>query len=56
MYTAPRVLRKRKQNVGGDGEVTERVVEVNEEAIGMELHKDAKFFANWEKVRKKCLN
>lgn len=51
VYTAPRVLRKRKQNVGGDGEVTERVVEVNEEAIGMELHKDAKFFANWEKFK-----
>ena len=51
VYSAPAVLRKRRQALTGDGsEVVERVIEVNEEATGVELHKDSKFFASWQQV------
>jgi len=48
VYRAPKLLRKRKESVMGDGSVEERVIEVNEEATGVELHKDSKFFASWQ--------
>ena len=51
MYTAPKVLRKRREALSGDGTtVVERVIEVNEEATGVELHKDSKFYASWQNV------
>jgi len=52
VYSAPAVLRKRRQALTGDGsEVVERVIEVNEEATGVELHKDSKFFASWQQFK-----
>ena len=29
----------------------ERPIEANQEATGVELHKDSKFFANWQKFK-----
>jgi len=52
VYTAPKVLRKRREALSGDGTtVVERVVEVNEEATGVELHKDSKFYASWQNFK-----
>lgn len=52
VYAAPMQLRKRKQHVecanGEENEGSSRTVEINTEAIGVELHKDSKFFASWQ--------
>lgn len=41
-------LRKRKE---GSVESEERSFEVNEEATGVELHKDSKFYASWQNFK-----
>jgi len=52
VYKAPPVLRKRREALTGDGTaVVERIIEVNEEATGVELHKDSKFFASWQQFK-----
>jgi len=49
VYVAPLKLRKRKQILGTDGEEGEsRTIEINEDATGVELHKDSKFYASWQ--------
>lgn len=45
VYRAPARLRKRKEVEFGEDE---RVVEPNMEAMGVELHKDSKFYQSWE--------
>jgi len=49
MYTAPIVLRKRSDYklIKDD----ERVVEANEDATGVELHKDSKWFNSWNEFK-----
>ena len=51
VYMAPAQLRKRKQTITGDGTVEEKIIEVNEDATGVELHKDSKFFASWQNFK-----
>ncbi|XP_059480540.1 mitochondrial import inner membrane translocase subunit TIM44 [Neocloeon triangulifer] len=48
MYCRPVKLRKRKE-VPDDAE--EKIVEPNLDATGMELHKDSKFFQNWQNFK-----
>ena len=50
VYTAPAKLRKRKENLS-EGSDASRTVEINEEATGVELHKDSKFYASWENFK-----
>lgn len=45
VYISPTKLRKRKE-IADDS--SDRVVEVNEQAMGIELHKDSKFYQQWE--------
>ncbi|XP_065371472.1 mitochondrial import inner membrane translocase subunit TIM44 [Calliphora vicina] len=45
VYRAPARLRKRKEVEFGEDE---RVVEPNMDAMGVELHKDSKFYQSWE--------
>jgi len=42
------VLRKRNEY---EFSPDERPMEANEEATGVELHKDSKFFASWQKFK-----
>ncbi len=49
VYSAPAQLRKRKEYVRKDGE--EQVIEANEDATGVELHKDSKFYASWQSFK-----
>ncbi|XP_072166668.1 mitochondrial import inner membrane translocase subunit TIM44-like [Diadema setosum] len=44
-YRAPEKLRKRTE---GMSEATERTFEANEDATGMVLHKDSRFFQQWK--------
>lgn len=46
-YRPPVVLRKRKEHTI-DSETT---FEINEEATGVELHKDSKFYAKWQSIK-----
>ncbi|XP_068154178.1 mitochondrial import inner membrane translocase subunit TIM44 isoform X2 [Drosophila tropicalis] len=48
VYRAPAKLRKRVQVDMTD---SDRVVEANTEATGMELHKDSKFYQSWENFK-----
>ncbi|XP_073816698.1 mitochondrial import inner membrane translocase subunit TIM44 [Musca autumnalis] len=48
VYRSPARLRKRKEV---DFAADERVVEPNMEAMGMELHKDSKFYQSWENFK-----
>lgn len=48
VYKSPVRLRKRVEVAEGD---TERVFEANEEATGVELHKDSKFYQQWEEFK-----
>jgi len=51
VYVAPVKLRKRKQIIGATGDGSEgeaRTIEINEDATGVELHKDSKFYASWQ--------
>ncbi|XP_013097677.1 mitochondrial import inner membrane translocase subunit TIM44 [Stomoxys calcitrans] len=48
VYRSPTRLRKRKEV---DLAADERVVEPNMEALGMELHKDSKFYQSWENFK-----
>lgn len=45
VYRSPTHLRKRKEVADSS---TDRVVEINEDAMGIELHKDSKFYQQWE--------
>lgn len=45
IYKPPKVLRKRNEYEFGVDE--SKPVEANDEALGMELHKDSKFYASW---------
>jgi len=46
-YRPPLVLRKRKEHI----ESSENTIEVNEDATGVELHKDSKFYAKWQSIK-----
>jgi len=46
VYRAPTVLRKRLE---WDGE--EKIMEANEDATGVELHKDSKFYQSWQNFK-----
>ena len=48
-YRPPVILRKRKEHV----ETENNNIEVNEEATGVELHKDSKFYAKWQELKDK---
>lgn len=48
MYSAPKVLRKRKE-IGDTSD--DRPVEANTEATGVELHKDSKFYQSWQNFK-----
>ncbi|KAL7299740.1 hypothetical protein TKK_0007490 [Trichogramma kaykai] len=50
VYIAPKVLRKRKEIIGADDE---KPVEANTEALGVELHKDSKFYQSWQNFKDK---
>lgn len=45
VYISPTKLRKRKDVADA---TSDRVVEINDEAMGIELHKDSKFYQQWE--------
>eukprot|EP00088_Acartia_fossae_P053092 TRINITY_DN6025_c0_g1_i11.p1 TRINITY_DN6025_c0_g1~~TRINITY_DN6025_c0_g1_i11.p1 ORF type:complete len:454 (-),score=116.58 TRINITY_DN6025_c0_g1_i11:818-2179(-) len=48
VYRPPAVLRKRQEwDITGD----ERIVEANEDATGVELHKDSKFYQSWQNFK-----
>lgn len=51
VYSAPKELRKRKEYIRKDGE--EEVIEANDDATGVELHKDSRFYASWEAFKDK---
>jgi len=46
-YRPPLVLRKRKEHIVD----TENPIEINEDATGVELHKDSKFYAKWQSIK-----
>ena len=46
-YRPPLVLRKRKEH----SIESENPIEINEDATGVELHKDSKFFAKWQSIK-----
>ena len=51
VYRPPKVLRKRKESKldsEGNPVTNEQVIEANEDALGVELHKDSKFFQSWQ--------
>lgn len=48
MYVAPKVLRKRKDVVES---VDSKVVQPNEQAMDVELHKDSKFYQSWQNFK-----
>jgi len=47
MYRPPAVLRKRQEHDGSE----EKVFEANEEATGVQLHKDSKFYQSWSNFK-----
>ena len=49
VYRAPKVLRKRKEYEHAEGEAAP--IQANEDATGVELHKDSKFFASWQNFK-----
>jgi len=50
VYRPPAVLRKRNE---WEFSSEERPIEANEEAIGLELHKDSRFYQSWESFKDK---
>ena len=46
-YRPPVILRKRKEHV----ETENTNIEINEDATGVELHKDSKFYAKWQAIK-----
>ena len=48
VYRPPKKLRKRHEYSYKDDE---KPVEANEDATGVELHKDSKFFASWQNFK-----
>ncbi|XP_033189712.1 mitochondrial import inner membrane translocase subunit TIM44 isoform X2 [Bombus vancouverensis nearcticus] len=50
VYVAPKVLRKRKDVVES---VDSKVVQPNEQAMDVELHKDSKFYQSWQNFKDK---
>lgn len=48
VYQSPVKLRKRKESTDGD---EFKAVEPNTEALGMELHKDSKFYQSWQNFK-----
>lgn len=48
VYRPPKVLRKRMEY---EFSPDERPIEANQEATGVELHKDSKFFASWQQFK-----
>ena len=51
MYRPPSELRKRKGTLAGADDDAHPRFEANEEATGMELHKDSKFYQSWQNFR-----
>ncbi|KAI2808279.1 Mitochondrial import inner membrane translocase subunit TIM44 [Blomia tropicalis] len=49
LYRAPTKLRKRKEY--SDEFISTRPIEPNEDATGVELHKDSKWFASWQNFK-----
>jgi import inner membrane translocase subunit TIM44 len=47
IYKPPEILRKRTQS----SSISEQDITPNTEALGMELHKDSKFYQSWEKFK-----
>lgn len=49
VYSAPTSLRKRKEYQRGEGDAA--TIEANEDATGVELHKDSKFYQSWQNFK-----